>query len=48
MIKKITAIRIKPFLSEIMGDEQFRFLHNHQIYDAVAMEQEIFYSTSGD
>jgi hypothetical protein len=41
LISKIIARRLRPVLSEVIGEEQFRFLQNRQIHDAVAMAQEV-------
>jgi hypothetical protein len=34
LITKIISRRLRPMLSEIIGEEQFGFLHNRQIHDA--------------
>jgi hypothetical protein len=44
MITKIIACRLRPLLSKIIGDEQFNFLQNRQIHDAVALAQESLHS----
>jgi hypothetical protein len=44
LISKIIARRLKPMLSEVIGEEQFGFLQNRQIHDAVAIAQEVLHS----
>lgn len=44
LISKIIANRIKPKLSEWMTNEQFSFLANRQILDAVGITQEVLHS----
>jgi hypothetical protein len=44
LIAKIIARRLRPLLSEIIGEEQFGFLQNRQIHDAVVIAQEVFHS----
>jgi hypothetical protein len=36
--------RLKPMVSEIIGEDKFNFLHNKQIHDAVAIAQEVLHS----
>jgi hypothetical protein len=43
LISKIIAKRIKPFLCEIIGEEQFGLLQNRQIHDTVATAQEVLH-----
>ena len=44
IISKIIAQRIKPILNIIISEEQFGFLHNRQIHDAVSLAQEALHS----
>jgi hypothetical protein len=44
LITKIIACRLRPILSKVIGDEQFGFLQNRQIHDAVALAQESLHS----
>jgi hypothetical protein len=44
LISKVIAIRLRPLLVEVVGEEQFGFLPNRQIHDAVAMAQEVLHS----
>jgi hypothetical protein len=44
LISKIIACRLRPILSKVIGDEQFGFLQNRQIHDAVAIAQESLHS----
>jgi hypothetical protein len=43
IISKIIARRIRLVLSEVIGEEQFIFLQNRKIHDAVAMAQEVLH-----
>jgi hypothetical protein len=40
LISKIIDFRLRPILSKVIGDEQFIFLQNRKIHDAVATTQE--------
>ena len=40
IIAKVIALRIKPILSEIISKEQFGFLFNRKIHDAVSLALE--------
>ena len=40
IIAKVLALRLKPVLSEIITEEQFGFLNNKNIHDAVSLAQE--------
>ena len=40
VIAKVIALRLKPILSEVVSEEQFGFLHNRQIHDAVSLSKE--------
>ena len=44
LIAKIVATRLKPILSRGLSLEQFGFLHNRQILEAVGVAQEVFHS----
>jgi len=44
VITNILAIKIKPMLSEIIGEEQSGFLINCQIHDVVILAQEVLHS----
>jgi hypothetical protein len=44
LITKIISRRLRPMLSEIIGEEKFGFLHNRQIHDVVAIAQEVLHS----
>jgi hypothetical protein len=44
LITKIISRRLRPMLSEIIGEEKFGFLHNKQIHDVVAIAQEVLHS----
>jgi hypothetical protein len=44
LISKVIAHRLKPLMSEFIGEEQFGFLHNRQIHDAVTVAQETLHS----
>ena len=44
IISKIIAVRLKNGLSKGMSDEQFGFLENRQITDAIAVAQEVLHS----
>ena len=44
IIAKIIAQRIKPILSKVITEEQFGFLQNRQILDAVSIAQEVIHS----
>lgn len=44
LITKIIAERIKPFLGVHVSDEQFGFLPDHRILDAVGLVQEVLHS----
>ena len=44
VIAKIIAQRIKPILSKVITEEQFGFLQNRQILDAVYIAQEVIYT----
>ena len=44
LIEKVIAQRIKPILSKVITEEQFGFLQNSQILDAVSLAQEALHS----
>jgi hypothetical protein len=44
LITKIISRRIRLMLSEIIGEDQFGFLHNRQIHDVAAIAQEVLHS----
>jgi hypothetical protein len=44
LISKIIANHLKPILSELILEEQFGFLFNRQIHDAVSLAQESFHT----
>jgi hypothetical protein len=44
LISKIISRRLRPMLSAFIGEEQFGFLHNRQIHDAVSIAQEVLHS----
>ena len=44
IIAKIIAQSIKPILSKVITEEQFGFLQNRQILDAVSIAQEVIHS----
>lgn len=44
IVAKIIVRRQKPIRSEIIAKEQFGFLQNRQIHDAVSVAQEVFHS----
>ena len=44
IIAKVLALRIKPVLSEIITEEQFGFLNNKKIHDAVSLSQDIVHT----
>ena len=44
IIAKTIAQRLKPILSEIITKEQFGFLFNCQIHDAVSLSQELIHT----
>jgi hypothetical protein len=44
IIAKIIARRLKPFLSEAISKEQFRFLEGRQIHEAIGVAQEGLHS----
>ena len=43
IISKFIARHLKPMLSEIISEEQFGFLWNRQIHDAMAISQEVLH-----
>ena len=44
LISKIIAIRIKPVLSKALSLEEFGFLHDRQILDAIGITQKVVHS----
>ena len=44
VIAKIIAQRIKPILSKVITEEQFGFLQNRKILDAVSIAQEVIHT----
>ena len=44
IITKIIAQRLKPILSDIITKEQFGFLFNRQIHDAMSLAQEAIHT----
>ena len=44
IIAKVLALRIKPVLSEIISEEQFGFLNNRKIHDAILLAQETIHT----
>ena len=44
IIDKIIAQRLKPIISQFITEEQFGFLFNRQIHDAVSLAQEDLHS----
>ena len=44
VIAKVIAQRIKPILSKVILEEQFGFLHNKQLHDAVSLAQEAIHT----
>jgi len=43
LISKIILRRLRQMLNEIIKEEEFDFLHNRQIHDAVALAQEVLH-----
>lgn len=44
LIAKLIENRLKPIFSDFLSEEQYRFLFNHQIHDAVSITQEVLHS----
>ena len=44
VIAKVIAQRIKPILCKVISEEQFVFLYNRQILDAVSLAQEAIHT----
>ena len=44
IISKTLALRLKPILSKVITQEQFGFLENRQIHDAVSLAQEMIHT----
>ena len=44
VIAKEIAQRVKPIMSKIISKEQFGFLHNKKIHDAVSLAQEAIHT----
>ena len=44
LIAKTIALRLKPILSKVITQEQFGFLENRQIHDAVSLAQETIHT----
>jgi len=44
IIAKTIANRLKPILSQHISSEQFAFLHNRQIHEAIATAQELMHT----
>jgi hypothetical protein len=44
LISNIIALRLKPIMSTIISEEQFRFLQGRQIHDTISLAQEALHS----
>ena len=44
VIMKVIALRLKPILSDVEIEDQFKFLHNRKIHDTISLAQEEIYS----
>ena len=44
IIAKVLALRLKAMLSDIISEEQFGFLNNRHIYDAISLAREIVHT----
>ena len=44
IIAKTIALRLNPFLSKVITQEQFGFLFNRKIHDAVSLAQETIHA----
>jgi hypothetical protein len=44
IITKIISRRLKPLISEVIGEEQLEFLNNRKIHDVIVISQEVLHS----